>query len=144
MQSAADPYMTGFADGRRSMARSVALKLHGTMPDGDLASLLGLSAAEIPALLLPPEPHPEEGASERHGETKAPIRGLALVEPNFVRLVRLARGLTQPQLAGMLGVNARTVCEWETAPGPVRVKDKSYRRLSKLAEASDKTRTARR
>lgn len=127
-QMTADPYQEGFADGRRSMARSVALKLRGQMPDGELASLLGMDAGEIPALLSPPAPRPEPRAAQQ--------RGLSLVEPNFVRLVRSARNLTQPQLAGMLGVNTRTVCEWETADGPVRIKDKSYRRLSKLAETS--------
>ena len=61
------------------------------------------------------------------------IRGLALVEPNFVRVVRAASGLTQAQLARRLGVNERTVCEWETAPGPVRIKASSYERLAALA-----------
>ena len=128
----ADPWMDGFAEGRRSMARSIALKLRGTMPDEDLASLVGLDAAGLEALLAPPEPRPEAP------ETPAPaapafIRGLALVEPNFVRVVRTARGLTQEQLARRLGVNERTVCEWETSPGPVRIKTSSYKRLAALA-----------
>ncbi|MBR1837088.1 MAG: helix-turn-helix domain-containing protein, partial [Kiritimatiellae bacterium] len=63
----------------------------------------------------------------------AAVRGLMIVEPNFVRLVRASRGLTQPQLAAMVGVNARTVCEWETGAGPVRMKAASWRKLAELA-----------
>ncbi|MBQ9727907.1 MAG: helix-turn-helix domain-containing protein [Kiritimatiellae bacterium] len=128
----ADPWMEGFAEGRRSMARSIALKLRGTMPDEDLASLVGLDAAALEALLAPPEPRPEAPAGAAPA-APAFIRGLALVEPNFVRVVRVSRGLTQAQLARRLGVNERTVCEWETASGPVRVKTSSYKRLASLA-----------
>lgn len=127
-----DPWMEGFSEGRRSMARLIALKLRGTMPDEDLASLVGLDAAGLEALLAPPDPRPEAAPP---GAPAAPafIRGLALVEPNFVRVVRSARGLTQAQLARRLGVNERTVCEWETATGPVRIKSSSYKRLAALA-----------
>ncbi len=129
----ADPWMDGFAEGRRSMARSIALKLRGSMPDEDLASLVGLDAAGLEALLAPPDPKPEEPAEPDGPAAPAFVRGLALVEPNFVRVVRSARGLTQAQLAKRLGVNERTVCEWETAPGPVRIKTSSYKRLAALA-----------
>jgi len=129
-----DPYLEGFAEGRRSMARSIALKLSGSVPDEDLASLLGLSPEELASLLAPPTPRPEESAAEPvAAAVPAPVRGLSLVEPNFVRIVRAARNLTQPQLARILGVNERTVCEWETASGPVRIKDASYRKLAQLA-----------
>lgn len=127
----ADPWMDGFAEGRRSMARSVALKLRGSMPDEELASLVGLDPSGLEALLAPPDPRPEAPADAP--AAPAFIRGLALVEPNFVRVVRAARGLTQAQLAQRLGVNERTVCEWETSAGPVRIKTSSYKRLAALA-----------
>ena len=127
-----DPWMDGFAEGRRSMARSIALKLRGSMPDEDLASLVGLAPADLESLLAPPDPRPEEPPPAAPA-APAFIRGLALVEPNFVRVVRVARGLTQAQLARRLGVNERTVCEWETSPGPVRIKTASYKRLAALA-----------
>ncbi len=151
------------------MARSIALKLRGSLPDDELASLVGLSAAELEALLSPPQPRPEETVSSGRRAASATadaaaaadadasgaaaqgdarprahqvVRGLALVEPNFVRLVRTARHLTQPQLAGILGVNARTVCEWETATGPIRVKTASYDRLQKMSAALRRQRDA--
>lgn len=128
----ADPWMEGFAEGRRSMARSIALKLRGSMPDEELASLVGLAPADLENLLAPPpDPHPEAPADAP--AAPAFIRGLALVEPNFVRVVRTARGLTQAELAKRLGVNERTVCEWETSDGPVRIKTSSYKRLAALA-----------
>ena len=129
---AADPWMEGFAEGRRSMARSIALKLRGTMPDEELASLVGLSPADLETLLAPPDPAPDAPPAAAPA-APAFIRGLALVEPNFVRVVRDTRGLTQAQLAKRIGVNERTVCEWETSPGPVRIKMSSYRRLAALA-----------
>lgn len=124
---APDPYLAGFAEGRRSMARSIALKLRGSLPDDDLASLVGLDADGLEALLAPPDPAPER--------TRATpvLRGLALVEPGFVRMLRAARGLTQPELARLVGVHPDTVCDWETSPGPVRIKSASYRRLVRLA-----------
>ena len=128
----ADPWMEGFAEGRRSMARSIALKLRGSMPDEELASLVGLAPAGLESLLAPPpDPRPEAPADAP--AAPAFIRGLALVEPNFVRVVRTARGLTQAELAKRLGVNERTVCEWETSDGPVRIKTSSYKRLAALA-----------
>ena len=54
----ADAYVEGFAEGRRSMARSVALKLRGSMPDAELASLVGLAPAELDALIGTPDPRP--------------------------------------------------------------------------------------
>ena len=72
--------------------------------------------------------------------THAPLRGLALVEPNFVRIVRTARGLTQPALAKLLGVHPDTVSLWESAPGPVRIKLSSYKRLAQLGGGSEKGR----
>lgn len=137
--SARDPYLEGFAEGRRSMARSVALKLRGSMPDDEVASLVGLAPAELDALLAPPTPRPEETAAAVRS-APAPLRGLALVEPNFVRIVRTARGLTQPALAKLLGVHPDTVSLWESAPGPVRIKLSSYKRLAQLGGGPEKGR----
>ena len=126
---APDPYLAGFAEGRRSMARSIALKLRGSLPDDELASLVGLDAAGLEALLAPPDPAPERTRA-------APVlHGLSLVEPAFVRMLRAARGLTQPELARLVGVHPDTVCDWETAPGPVRIKAASHRALVRLAAA---------
>ena len=41
------------------------------------------------------------------------------------------------QLARIVGVHPDTVSEWETAPGPVRIKDASYRKLAQLADAAN-------
>ena len=129
-----DPYLEGFAEGRRSMARSIAVKLAGTMSDEEIASLVGLAPDELAALLEPPTPRPEEEAAENAAPAPhAVIRGLSLVEPVFVRTVRAARGLTQPELARIVGVHPDTVSDWESAPGPVRIKESSYRKLSQLA-----------
>ena len=130
-----DPYLEGFAEGRRSMARSIALKLSGAMPDEEIASLVGLAPDELAALLAPPTPRPEE-AARAVPPAHAPIRGLSLVEPVFVRTVRAARNLTQPELARIVGVHPDTVSDWESAPGPVRIKDASYRRLVQLAASA--------
>ena len=137
-----DPYLEGFAEGRRSMARSVALKLRGAMPDDEVASLVGLAPAELDALLAPPTPRPEETAAAVR-PAPALLRGLALVEPNFVRIVRDARGLTQPALAKLLGVHPDTISDWESAPGPIRIKLASYRRLAQLGGGAAATPTAR-
>ncbi len=129
-----DPYLQGFAEGRRSMARSIAVKLAGTMSDEEIASLVGLAPDELAALLEPPTPRPEEEAAEKSAPApRAVVRGLSLVEPVFVRTVRAARGFTQPELARILGVHPDTVSEWESAPGPVRIKEASYKKLAALA-----------
>ena len=134
---APDPYLEGFAEGRRSMARSIALKLSGAMPDEEIASLVGLAPDELAALVAPPTPHPEEtAAAERPAVAPTALPGLSLVEPAFVRTVRAARNLTQPELARIVGVHPDTVSEWETAPGPVRIKEASYRRLAQLAASA--------
>ena len=130
---APDPYLEGFAEGRRSMARSIAVKLAGTMPGEEIASLVGLAPDELAALLAPPTPRPEEEAAKAAAAPHAVIRGLSLVEPVFVRTVRAARGLTQPELARIVGVHPDTVSDWESAPGPVRIKESSYRKLAQLA-----------
>ena len=51
---APDPYLEGFAEGRRSMARSIALKLSGAMPDEEIASLVGLAPDELAAVAVTP------------------------------------------------------------------------------------------
>ena len=115
------------------MARSIAVKLAGTMPGEEIASLVGLAPDELAALLAPPTPSPEEEAAKAAAAPHAVIRGLSLVEPVFVRTVRAARGLTQPELARIVGVHPDTVSDWESAPGPVRIKESSYRKLAQLA-----------
>lgn len=130
-----DPWLEGFNEGRRAMAKTVAARLAGTMPENEIAALLGFAASEL---------FGENSGGESGGETPAPAKsrydhaavpGLTLVEPAFVRAVRTCRRLTQPQLAAILGVNARTVCEWETSSVPVRMKSASYARLADLAAA---------
>ena len=37
-----DPYLQGFAEGRRSMARSIAVKLAGTMSDEEIEEYIDL------------------------------------------------------------------------------------------------------
>ncbi|MGN0845474.1 MAG: helix-turn-helix transcriptional regulator [Kiritimatiellia bacterium] len=134
-----DLYLEGFAEGRRSMARSIALKLQGSLPDEELASLLGLDPEGLSALLAPLVAIPEE---KPDGDGKAdsapfsatrPLPGHRLVEPAFVRIVRVARNLTQSELARILGVHPRTVCEWENAVHPCRIRTETYGRLSDLA-----------
>ena len=90
----------------------------------------------------PPTPRPEETAAAVR-PAPALLRGLALVEPNFVRIVRDARGLTQPALAKLLGVHPDTISDWESAPGPIRIKLASYRRLAQLGGGAAATPTAR-
>lgn len=119
-----DVWLEGFEEGRRATARSVAARLRGTMSDEDLAALVGFDLDSL-----------GEGADSGDGPRagRAAVRGLRLVEPSFVRAVRAARRLTQPQLARILGVNVRTVCEWETSELPVRMKSASYDRLAQIA-----------
>jgi DNA-binding transcriptional regulator YiaG len=134
-----DPYLEGFAEGRRSMARSIAVKLAGTMSDEEIASLVGLAPDELAALLAPPTPRPEEEAAKKAAPAPhAVVRGLSLVEPVFVRTVRAARGFTQPELARILGVHPDTVSEWESSPGPVRIREASYKKLAALAAKNAK------
>lgn len=124
MKDSLSDYRQGFSDGRTSMARSIAVKLTGSMPDDELASLLGLSGEELVELLQnkPEEPLSPVGASGIAAH-------LRIVEPNFVRTLREARHLTQPAFAKLLGVHAHTICEWETSLVPVRIKAETYDRL---------------
>lgn len=134
-----DLYLEGFAEGRRSMARSIALKLQGSLPDEELASLLGLDLEGLSALLAPAVAIPEEkpGGDDKTDfapfSATRPLPGHRLVEPAFVRIVRVARNLTQSELARILGVHPRTVCEWENAVHPCRIRTETYGRLSDLA-----------
>ena len=130
---AGDPWFAGFEEGRRATARAVAAKLRGTMDDEEIAGIVGFDAAELFAEPTPEGGEGAEAAAPRSRYDHAAVPGLRLLEPSFVRAVRAARRLTQPQLAAMLGVNARTVCEWENSPVPVRVKSASYDRLGGLA-----------
>ena len=61
------------------------------------------------------------------------MMGLRAFAQISVRTVRAARGLTQPELARIVGVHPDTVSDWESAPGPVRIKESSYRKLAQLA-----------
>ena len=129
-----DPYLEGFIEGRRSMARSIAAKLYGTLPDSDLASLLGLTPEALSSLLAPPNPRPEAAVGAAAvPDGMRPLPGLRLVEPSFVKEIRRARNLTQNELAMILSVHPRTVCEWETADAPVRIRSETYKRLTELA-----------
>lgn len=120
-------WFQGFEEGRRATARAVAAKLRGTMPDEELASLVGFDLEALGT--------PADAAPARSRYDHAAVPGLRLLEPAFVRAVRAARRLTQPEFASMVGVNARTVCEWETSPVPVRVKTASFDRIAALAAA---------
>jgi len=120
-------WFQGFEEGRRATARAVAAKLRGTMPNEELAALVGFGLDELG------DEEPAAPARSRYDHAAVP--GLRLLEPSFVRAVRAARRLTQPEFASMVGVNARTVCEWETSPVPVRVKTASFDRIAALAAA---------
>ena len=127
MKDTLNDYRQGFRDGRASMARSIAVKLTGSMPDEELASLLGLSPEELSELLRAKAESPVApvGASGIAAH-------LRIVEPNFVRTLREARHMTQPAFAKLLGVHAHTICEWETSFVPVRIKAETYERLIRL------------
>lgn len=131
-----DAWTDGFEEGRKAMARSVVSRLRGSMPDEELSVLVGFDLSELLGEMQQDADDAGLSAAQRSRYDHAAVPGLRLVEPAFVRAVRLARHLTQPQLAAMLGVNARTVSEWETALVPVRMKRASYERLSAIASSS--------
>lgn len=143
-----DAYGEGFADGRSSMATSVAKVLLDQMTDEAISEITGQTPATIAAMRSSTEANsttadpsagsPKEDAS---GATSSfslvrenPISGTTLVEPSFVRLVRLVNNITQASLARELGVHERTVCLWETAEMPVRMKTTTYSKLQAIAD----------
>lgn len=146
-----DAYGEGFTDGRHSMAASVAKLLLETMTNEAISEVTGLPIAAVAAIRNPESENADSLAPS--GETVGavlnaeiddvspfsivrdnPIAGTTLVEPSFVRLVRLVNDLTQASLAKLLSVHERTVCTWETAETPIRMKTATY---SKLLDISD-------
>ena len=137
-----DAYGEGFADGRRSMALAVVRKFLPLHSDSALSDVTGLPEAEI-AALRDPDAHARTAASAadavresdgpRLWSRDAPAHGTMLVEPGFVRLVRAAKGFTQAALARRLGVHERTVCAWESAAMPIRMRTATYRLLKDLS-----------
>ena len=132
-----DPWKEGFEEGRRAMAKTVASRLAASMQEDEISAIVGFDVRQLFGESSAAE---DEGAAEGRVQARSrydrpAVPGLKLVEPAFVRTVRAARRLTQPQLASILGVNARTVSEWETSPVPLRMKSSSYARLSQLASA---------
>lgn len=126
-------WFRGFEEGRRATARAVAARLKGSIPDEEIAGLVGFDLAELEA--GDAEGGGANAPAARSRYDHAAVPGLRLLEPSFVRAVRAARRLTQPELAAIVGVNVRTVCEWENSPVPVRVKKASYDRIGALAAA---------
>ena len=53
-------------------------------------------------------------ASEQTLITRGRTRQRFRTEPSFARRIRERAGLTQCELAQLLGVNQATVCRWET------------------------------
>ena len=135
-----DAYGEGFADGRRSMALAVVRKLLPLHSDAALSDVTGLPAAEI-AAIRDPDAQTQAPAADAVRESDgprlwsrdAPAHGTMLVEPGFVRLVRAAKGVTQAALAKRLGVHERTVCAWESADMPIRMRTATYEFLKKLS-----------
>lgn len=140
-----DAYGEGFLDGRRSMALAVVRKLMPLHSDAELSNITGLAEAEIAAIrdpTPPAEPGPlpkdapdavREADGSRLWLRENPAHGTMLVEPGFVRLVRTVRGFTQATLARRLGVHERTVCAWETADQPIRMRTATYAQLKRLS-----------
>ena len=144
-----DAYGEGFADGRRSMALAVVRKFLPLHSDSALSDVTGLPEAEI-AALRDPDAHARTAASAadavresdgpRLWSRDAPAHGTMLVEPGFVRLVRAARSFTQAALAKRLGVHERTVCAWESADMPIRMRSATYELLKKLSPSETQSR----
>lgn len=146
-----DAYGEGFADGRKSMAASLVRKMAERLDDGQIAELTGLATSEVAALRNPAqEDYAQDNAQELDAQTatadadapqltflrESPLRGTALVEPRFVKIVRAVNGFTQARLAELLGVHPDTVSTWETAGAPVRMKTATYERLHEMLPES--------
>lgn len=139
-----DAYGEGFADGRASMAESVAEQLLDQMNDEEISRLTGLTTDTIQTLRQPTESTASapvtsaETTSNDHSRFRlireTPTPDTAFVEPNFVRLIREVKKLTQAELAQKLGVHERTVGVWETAAKPVRVRTATYNKLITLSK----------
>lgn len=144
-----DAYGEGFTDGRKSMAVSILKKLFPLYSDSELSDITGLSRAEIAGIRSPDEPKTSPDSvtpSKPYDLSPAPVSilrenpayGTTLVEPSFVRLVRAVNGLTQARLAKKLGVHERTVCAWETADTPLRIKTATYELLLAISNPKNK------
>lgn len=145
-----DAYGEGFVDGRASMAETIAKQLLDRMDDEDISQLTGLTVGAIETLRDPIEGHaapPITAMAETTVVNDAPFRLIretptpdtAFVEPNFVRLIREVKQLTQAELAQQLDVHERTVCAWETAETPVRLRTATYDKLVILSRAQAQT-----
>ena len=137
-----DAYGEGFADGRRSLALAVVRKLLPLHSDAEISDISGLPVAEIAAIRDPEantQPPASTGDAVRESDGRhpwsrdTPAYGTMLVEPGFVRLVRAAKGFTQAALARRLGVHERTVCAWESAAMPIRMRTATYGLLKRLS-----------
>ncbi len=145
-------YREGFLDGRASLAKAVAVRLHGHVDEAMLSECLDMPVDRIHAMAAteapcPPDPDARgESADPAHAHGRltggtsfnlireTPTPGTAWVEPGFVRLVRQVNHLTQTELAAQLGVHERTVCVWETAAKPVRLRTATYEKLVRLSD----------
>ena len=131
-----DAYGEGFADGRRSMALAVVRKFLPLHSDSALSDVTGLPEAEI-AALRDPDAHARTAASAadavresdgpRLWSRDAPAHGTA-------------RSFTQAALAKRLGVHERTVCAWESADMPIRMRSATYELLKKLSPSETQSR----
>ena len=145
-----DAYGEGFVDGRSSMASSVAKMLLNQMTDDEISEITGLASAVVAAIRNPEKDNPATSntVSEpaKHAEDEAtssfslvrenPTSATTLVEPSFVKLIRLVNNITQASLAKELGVHERTVGAWETAEMPIRMKTATYLKLQEFADAN--------
>ena len=102
-----DPYLQGFAEGRRSMARSIAVKLAGTMSDEEIASLVGLAPDELAALLEPPTPRPEEEAAEKAAPAPHAVISQKVVTYDFARQMDGAREVKCSEFGAALAAAIR-------------------------------------
>lgn len=136
-------YMEGFRDGRRAMAASVARRLFGLKSEKEIAFITGMSPEELDSIRAEEEERriqTELAAYPMEGLTflrDVALSGTALVEPSFVKTVRVTLGLTQVALAKKLGVHENTVGSWETSELPVRIRKATYEQLLFLLGKSE-------
>lgn len=138
-------YMEGFRDGRRAMVASVARRLFGLKSEKEIAFITGLSPEELASIRAEEEERriqteTELAAYPMEGLTflrDVALSGTALVEPSFVKTVRVTLGLTQAALAKKLGVHENTVGSWETSELPVRIRKATYEQLLFLLGKSE-------
>ncbi|NLB69081.1 MAG: helix-turn-helix transcriptional regulator [Lentisphaerae bacterium] len=136
-----DAYGEGFADGRKSMAKSVVLRLLETHEDEAIAEITGLNKDEIANIRNPnaDRQNPDSGNSTEKDEftllRENPVLGTMYVEPTFVKLVRTLHEKTQAAFAKKLDVHPDTVSTWETADIPIRMKTLTYEKILAMYES---------